>query len=173
MDSSEPVVFRYKRLPWVCLWIIVICAFNVWIIALSIKNGTWESDRAAVCGLAACFALIGAFVLVSSSDVVIDDNGVSRRLFKVVWKHLYWDNILVITALPVSEGNGKTVRAFNIFPRVKPRFRLLPSGKTFFTEGAGDVASIVSILNFHAQKNGIRLEAGETVGSTLKPVPRL
>jgi hypothetical protein len=67
-------------------------------------------------------------------------------------------NVRLITGLPVSGGYGQAVRAYNLFPKVKPRFRLLPSGKMMFTDKVDNAPHLIELLNCYASKHGIEMK---------------
>jgi hypothetical protein len=120
------------------------------------------------------FVLLGGAVLLfGRSDVVTDDQGISRRLFGWTWQTVLWTNIRLITAFPVTGGYGYTARAFNIFPSVRPKVRLMPSGKMMFTDKMSDASRLVELLNHYASIHGIKIEIRDSLMGSLKPASRL
>jgi hypothetical protein len=115
-------------------------------------------------------AVLGFF---NQTDIEIDDDGLSRILCGHVWQRMLWDDVRLISAFPVSRGNGSTQRAFNIFPIVNPTPRLSPSGKMMFNDKIENVSRLVELLNHHAQQHGIKIEVRDTVLGERKQVAKL
>jgi hypothetical protein len=115
-------------------------------------------------------AILGFF---NQTDIAIDDDGLSRILWGHTWQTMRWDDVRLISAFPVSRGNGSTQRAFNIFPIVKPFPRLSPSGKIMFDDKIEDVSKLVELLNHYAQQRGIKIEVRDTVLGERQQVARL
>jgi hypothetical protein len=117
--------------------------------------------------------LVGAVLLFGKSDVLIDDQGISRRLFGWTWLTIQWANVRLITAFPVSGGYGYSARAFNIFPTVKAAIRLMPSGKMAFTDKVSGAPRLVELLNHYASSHRINIEIRDSLMGGLKPASRL
>jgi hypothetical protein len=117
--------------------------------------------------------LIGFLLLAGRSDVLVDDQGISRRLFGWTWQTIQWGNVRLITAFPVFGGSGYTPRAFNIYPSVRPKVRVMPSGKMSFTDKMSDAPRLIKLLNQYASSHGIKIEVRDSLAGNLRAARRL
>lgn len=105
--------------------------------------------------------LIGQGVVLligGASDVVVDNNGIYRELYGYRWKTLRWDNIDKIKSFEIySQRLSTRIVAYNLFPIVKPKFRLFPSGKMWFNDTMDDAKSFLDAVNMYAAKHEITL----------------
>jgi hypothetical protein len=137
------------------------------------RQGTVTFGEPIMFGGFLLFSILGTISFLDQSDIVVDDQGISRCILGWPWKKIRWDNVRLITAFPVSGGPGYSARAFNIFPIVKPQFRLLPSGKILFNDKVQNASTLVELLNQYALKHGIKIETRDTLWSDRKPTNRL
>lgn len=119
-------------------------------------------------------AIATGLLLTGQSDVVIDDRGISRRIFGRTWQTIRWDNvreIRVFLVKTVYEPNG--VRAFAFYPQRKPKggFNLTPSGKLVFREKFEDMPKLIDLMNQYVSKHGLKIES--TIKNVKTPVTRL
>ena len=82
----------------------------------------------------------------SQADINVDNQGISRVLWGWTWQSIRWDNTRLISAHPVI-SKGYSARVFTIFPKSKPRTRLMPSGKMVFTDKMKNATALVALLN--------------------------
>jgi len=68
---------------------------------------------------------------------------------------------------------GYFARAFNIYPSIKPRLTLLPSGKMVFDDKVENAARLVELLNKYILQHGIAVEIANTFGGKSVPAPHL
>jgi hypothetical protein len=73
-----------------------------------------------------------------------------------------WGNIIKITRFFTSNGFGKILRCYNVFPAKKPLFRFFPSGKLTFHEEVKDVHKLTELLNYYILQYNIPVEIRET-----------
>jgi hypothetical protein len=154
VNSPEPTVFTYKMLRWGCIWF---AAVNVLLICFTVVvalRNTWAYAIQGFAVLAPIFWFLGVVVIVTASDVVVDDQGISRRLFGFTWKRIRWGNARLITEFLLQTPTGST-HCVNVFPIVKPRFRILPSGKISFSEKMERAPELLQILRQYASRYGI------------------
>lgn len=172
--DDKPVVFKIKGQIIALLWL---CFFNFLFGFALIKMIRYEqitfSGVFGIVTLLIVFWIIGVMIMTARSDVMIDDQGISRCFLGKIWRTIRWDNITLITAFPVSDGFGKITRAYNIFPIVKPHFSFNPSGKMTFSEYMTDTPKLVELLNHYVLKYDIKIEIRETLGGKLTPASRL
>jgi hypothetical protein len=176
MNNEAPTgvkSFRFAGRLLVILWMcIALCFIGVLTFIRNRQPGATGGITVLVMSISFVL-LVGAVLLFGRSDVVIDEKGISRRLFGWTWKTVHWPNIRLITAFPVTGGYGYTARAFNIFPSVRPTVRLMPSGKMMFTDKMSDAPRMVELLNYYASTNGIKIEIRDSLLGGLKAASRL
>lgn len=98
-------------------------------------------------------------LLGGASDIVVDDEGISRRLYGWVWKRMRWDNIARIKAFEVYvEAQRIRSMAYNIFPIVKDQIRLLPSGKIAFLGTVDGITELLEVINKRADQYHILIQ---------------
>lgn len=166
-------IFEFKGKFLVLIWLCaVICITGFLGISLIMSGG---SSGRVIFLLISCLFLfaVSGLLLHGRSDVVIDENGISRRLFDKTWQTIRWENVRLITAFPVSGGSGYKARAFNIFPVIKPRIRLFPSGKMFFDDKLENAPRLVELLNYYVIKYGIKTETRDSLLGKLTPSTHL
>lgn len=161
--ATKSVVFKIKGQVLVLLWVCALTLLFGFILIDMIRTGreTFEGGLAIVL-LLMFFWVMGFMLMVGRSDVIIDDQGISRCFLGKTWRTIRWDNIMRITKFPVSDGFGKIVKGYNIFPKVKPRFSFNPSGKMTFGEYMDDIPKLIEMLNFYVLKYDIKVEVRET-----------
>jgi len=108
------------------------------------------------------FLSIFGLVLISRSDVVLTDQGISRCLWGWTWKAMSWENVQRIAEFPVSKGSRAEVRALNIFPKIKPSPRFTPSGKMFFTMDMNGLPEFIERMNGYISLHEIGLTVRDT-----------
>jgi hypothetical protein len=164
---STPVVFRAKGTALIAMWLCVVFCIFVFLGTLLMVRGA--ALGSVIFGFLAFlfFAVISIAILNNWSDVVIDDKSISRRIFGSTWQRMDWENVGSITAFPVSGGLGHAARAFNIFPKTKPKFRVLPSGKMVFSDELENASKMIDFLNNYSAKCCIEIKIAKTIGGEL------
>jgi hypothetical protein len=177
--SNEPPTreesFRFSgRLLAILIWMGIALCFIGTLTFIRVQQPGAPTGGITVLVMSISFVLlVGAVLLFGNSDVVIDEQGISRRLFGWTWQTVRWTNIRLITAFPVSGGYGYTARGFNIFPSVRPTVRLMPSGKMWFTDKISNAPRLVELLNHYASSQSIKIEIRDSLIGSLKSASRL
>ncbi|NIF41044.1 hypothetical protein F3J14_09130 [Burkholderia sp. Tr-862] len=170
---STPAVFKAKGAALMAVWLcVVVCIFDFFG-SLLIMHGAVLSG---VIFIASAFLFFGATAIAiinNWSDVEIDNNAISRRILGSTWQKIDWENVGLITAFPVSGGYGYSARAFNIFPKTRPRFRVLPSGKMVFNDKLNNAEKMIELLNYYASIYGINIKISKTIGGELDSATHL
>ena len=96
--------------------------------------------------------------IVRLSDVAIDDKGIEQIFAGVTWQRIEWNNVDRIVSFKSSTEDGVVKRGFNLFPKVRSGFRLLPSGKMVFGDSVDLKGQFIRLLNFYIDKYQIKLE---------------
>src|SRR5208283_3414950 len=120
-DLSFPAVFKYKNFVLRLIGGGVVAFGFGWgisyaLILDAIRRGTGLGYVVFFLLLSLLLTAIVCIGIAGTSDIVIDNQGISRQLFSKTWQTIEWNNVRLITAFPVSGGYGYSVRAFNIFP---------------------------------------------------------
>ncbi|HHY6931721.1 TPA: hypothetical protein ACV4T7_005701 [Burkholderia ambifaria] len=170
---STPAVFEAKGSALMAVWLCaVVCIFGFFG-SLLIMHGSVLSG---VIFIASAFLFFGATAIAiinNWSDVEIDNRAISRRIFGSTWQIIDWENVRLITAFPVSGGYDHSARAFNIFPKTRPRFRLLPSGKMVFNDKLNNATKMIELINYYASIYGIDIKISKTIGGELDSATHL
>jgi hypothetical protein len=141
-------------LRWGCIWFAAVNVLLVCFTFIVAMRNSWAYALQALEILAPVFWFLGVVVIITASDVVVDDEGIARCLFGFTWKRIRWDNTRLITEFLVRTPYGST-RGVNVFPMVKSRFRILPSGKISFTEKMERAPELLQMMRQYASKYGI------------------
>lgn len=159
--SPNKKAFKYKRLKVITGKILTLIGAMIFVGAMGVLNGQKLSRGIPAFAGFSLFILYEAVTLLSSaSDIVVDDDDISRRLFGWVWKRMRWDNISRIKSWEVYvEADGVRSTAYNIFPIVKDRLRLFPSGKIAFRSTVGGIDELLEVMNKHASDRHVLLQA--------------
>jgi hypothetical protein len=120
MDSSQPQVFANPNLLWTSLVWLVLFAFTCGVsyVLASLSNRI-SGLVSLVIGAAIC-ALAEYLTLTQMSDVVIDDEGISRSHFGMTWRIIRWSDLREITAFVPPFGGSR--RVFRLYQSLQPRF---------------------------------------------------
>jgi hypothetical protein len=116
--------------------------------------------------------LISGLTLTSQSDVVIDDQGISKRLFGVTLRTIRWDNVREVRVFQLKGIYAeKMIRALAIYPAVGPKGNLSSIGKLVIRERFEKMDLMIEMMNHYISKYGIRIvieaDGSSTVASHL------
>jgi hypothetical protein len=120
------------------------------------------SGMLVVAGMALPFLIVGPIALVGKSQLLIDDEKISRRLFGVVIQTLRWDNVRLVRSFPQGVG-GTMRRGVNILAKKAVKGNLYPISRIVFIENPEN-AELISVLNHYVNLYGIEVE--NSFGST-------
>jgi hypothetical protein len=101
------------------------------------------------------FLTFGALVSLMRSDLVIDDQGITRILCGKTVQVIRWDNIKLIKAEPVNVP-GLSARLFAIYRKVNPKFTLLRGTKV--DDRIQGAPRLVELLDSYATKHSIEIK---------------
>jgi hypothetical protein len=106
------------------------------------------------------FTIIAAVVGFSNlSNIVIDDEGISRSFLRRTWKVIPWNDVEVIRVFKVLDRRSNSeIRYFNIYPRIVSGFRIMPSGKMVFGERMERPNEFNTLLRKYIALHGLRVE---------------
>lgn len=156
--TSGPETFVFKGKLLVLAWLLACVAIFGFLGDVVARQNPFEGGVFLVLTLAFTL-LMGALILVDRSDVIVDEQAISRRLFGVIWQRMEWRNIRVIRTFHVSATGGYTAQAYNLYPKVKARFAFLPGGKMSFTDKMTNAPQFFGHLRRMASEYGINIES--------------
>ncbi|GAC1345967.1 MAG: hypothetical protein NVSMB23_22860 [Myxococcales bacterium] len=148
--------FRYKSAAALVAWM---CA-DLFVITIGVSSAL-RGDVAGV-GFSVIafllFAILGLFLVLSQSDVVVSETGLSRQQWGKTLKEMSWDNVKKIQVFTTyHKGLGRTIRVFHVFPVRPSGPSVMPSGKIWFGEH-GDFSAVIEHMNRFIAANGIPVE---------------
>jgi hypothetical protein len=162
MENSQnaPMVFRYKGRA---VAFALICFFAFGFLAVTL----FAITRGIGFGLGMLMTLLSLFLfavsgvaIIGQSDIAIDKEGISRRLFGKTWRTIGWDSVKIIKAFHVPElgFRSKNIRAFAIYPTTKPIDMAYLPHHIGFTEKYSNIDQLLGVINHHASKHQIEIE---------------
>lgn len=160
-DVGRPWVFRFKGMRVLCA--LLTAVVGLWL-ALSFiwieREGFWSGVVFLTVGLL-LFGVLGIMTLLGVSDIIIDNDGISRRLFGVEWQAVRWDCVQRIRIFRIPNfARGGTFRAFKIYSFDSPSGTRRP--KTIsFNEQSTDVDSLLRMINKFVAIHGIKVEVDD------------
>jgi len=110
-STTEIDVFKYASLPtfFFIFSIPILILLGVSIHGLS-KYG-YVNGMLGMVIFSSIFFIGGIFVCLGYSDVIVDDQGVSRRLLGWVWRSISWDKIELIRIVEISGRSAQFARS--------------------------------------------------------------
>ena len=160
-----PAVFKYKHFALNLIGGCIVAFVFGWgtsyaLLLDAIRRGTSLGYALLLSFLSLFLTAFVCIAIVGSSDIIIDDQGISRRLFGKVWRTIHWDNIKIIkTFHVVAQGfRPKSVRAFTIYPTIAPIGWSYLSGSIGFTESFANVEQLIELINHYVSKHNIKIE---------------
>jgi len=179
--AALPTIFKSSRLKWmIVLSIVVYPIIAAFLITAFIRSiHIWGSlsigSRIGIMLLPILvlfFGIISLSSILGVSDISIDNQGISRRLFSKVWQTIPWGNVRLITAAPASASRSYSARVFHIYLLRKPPGSFFLSSM-FFNDKFENASHMVKLINQHAKKHGIEIKIRSTMMGELIPTKRL
>jgi hypothetical protein len=178
VGANFPAVFKFKKLPLLCAALIIILVGDVLLGVLALADHRHDAGVGALVYLIfvfLLFGLLGSFAALQMSDILIDERGISRRLFGWKWQGLHWDSIQRIRAFVVrnmaNSVRSKPFRQIQVFPLTGVEADRILLGKMVFDEQCTDLARLLELLNSFAARHSIRIEV--EADGTWQPTSRL
>jgi hypothetical protein len=118
------------------------------------------------------WSVIGTLLVLSMSEIVVNDSGLSRRLWGKTLATIRWDNIRLIRTFEMFHpALRRKVRFVNVFPTKPSGFRLLPSGMFSFGEDYDSFDDVVRCLRGRVAAQGIPVETRDSPTSWIPGSP--
>ena len=152
-DASNTFKFDRPMAPTIVLTTIKLVILILMVAQLVAKNYLGAS----VCFFGfLLFLFVGLVNVIVTSDIVINDTGISRGAFGKVWLTIAWSNVSYIKIFDELDGGGKY---FNIYPSTKPRPRLLLNGKMAFNDKMERSVDFIKLMNVYILSYNIKIES--------------
>jgi hypothetical protein len=107
--------------------------------------------------------MIAVLVLMSRSDVIIDERGIARSILGIQWRRMEWANVAVMRGFPVASGQQERVRGYNICPRSSALEGASHFGKISFTSYIVGIGALIDELNTYAIRYRIAIEIRQSL----------
>jgi hypothetical protein len=155
-----PARFSFKAFKWICIWMCTVYPLLVgMVIAIFVKSG-FTFTTLWICLLCTITGIAGIISVFGSSDIIIDNQGISRLLFGKIWQDIPWENVGLIKTYPLMDYNTlKKITAFNIFPSVGSSANSRWFNRIAFVEGAENMSAMLGIINKYVLKYNIKVES--------------
>lgn len=141
-------------------WVVIVTGLLGFLAVQAVKQDGWTFEWIGF--FSAAFAILywqGFLVVFGASDIIIDNESISRRLFGITWKRIAWDNMSKVLCFEVYYSRWHTnVMAYNLFPKNKPRMHIFPSGKMWITGNFKGVGEFKDLVNKFVSKYEIQVQ---------------
>jgi hypothetical protein len=156
--QSSPKIFKFKGLlPALTALTLVVLACLVSAVAILATGGA-SSSVVFFIGITVFFVFLGLIFLVSKSDLVIDDSGISRSLAGKQIQNIPWKCVQRVTTYPVrGAGVRRGVTAYNIFASSSARSDTR-TRKIYFSDQSVDIVGLIDAMNVYITKYQIKVE---------------
>lgn len=122
------------------------------------KPGDWPGG--VLLGIVCTLVLIPPLFIgvLMSSDVLVDDLGISWFLFGRIWKTVRWDKVKRIRIrYGRNVSTKKTYTTYTVDQTKRPRFFLLRNGGITFSDEIDRVRGLLDIINHYVSKYNIEV----------------
>ena len=161
---SVPVVFKYKNFVLLfiaaCLFVVMGWVFSCLLLKDAIARETGLGYGVLQSLLSLFLTVVFCTAIAGSSDIIIDENGISRRIFGKVWRTIQWGNIKIVKTFHVIAlgFRSKRIRAFVVCPSSVPSGWSYLSSRITFTENFVNVEQLIELINHYISKHNIKIE---------------
>lgn len=150
--------FKFSNLKTFCIWIICVIFLFSGFSVVAWARGEVGSALLILSIFVPLSILGGFFGIISTMNIVVSENGISRNFLNHVWQNIDWDNCKSIKLFYMQDRRSGKITCFNIFPKILPRFRIIPSGKISFNNQMGEFQEFKELFNKYIKKYGIKVE---------------
>lgn len=162
--ESAPRVFKYKGLRGDFVWLVCFVVPSCLLFFVgSVKEHSVELLVYGIIFFALFFVCAGYLLVVVQTDIVIGEDGISRRIGNKTLQIMAWNEVRVIKAFDTYDRETKKMSiGLNIYPISKPKHRLTLSGKIVVSEAPmrqGTFSELVELLNIYIAQNHIEIES--------------
>lgn len=108
----DGIVYKYRWRCFPLIWLSIVAPFVIFLDVVAAARRQW----AAVLLLSAIlifFVVIDWIIVIARSDICIDDDGVARRSYGVIWQKIKWTDMRRLSiSFKRMPGDGRLVRSF-------------------------------------------------------------
>lgn len=150
-DKQQPEVFRFKRLMfWVIYLMVVGVPLGVFLLISAISSGAFSIWFLFVLAFIFIWVMFPYLLIRNDSDVEIGNGFIRRRFFGKITQSLSWDNIKEVRVIRVPTKDHPNRVAINFMPNVVPRLSLTRTGRIIFTTmplRTGNLSDLLDLVN--------------------------
>lgn len=163
LDESIDRGERVFKIKYYLIKIIFVNIFTLWIAAFAIFSITHGGGLflGVVLSLVAIILVPSGLGMVNRfSEIVIDDQGVSRRIFGRTLQAVRWEDVKIIKKFRIVSAGfySRVVDSYSIYPLVKPTGVFVVTGSIGFSEGFENMEQLIGLLNYYICKHDIKVE---------------
>ena len=156
---EEDVTFSFHRPFWVGIWLVLMLSAGIFFAVVEAENGEYGGSLFFILGFA-FFVYLGVYSTAGVSDICLSKKGISRKIFGKSWQIILWDNVRLISLREWSDVNTREKsKHVAIFPALKQKIRLFPSGKIAFSDKMENSREFIDLLNEYIRRHHIRIES--------------
>lgn len=108
----DGIVYKYKWRFFPLVWLLIVAPLVIFLDVVAAARRQW----AAVLLLPAIlifFVVIDWIIIIARSDICIDDDGVARKSYGVIWQKINWTDMRRLSiSFKRMPGDGRLVRSF-------------------------------------------------------------
>lgn len=166
MNIATPYVYKFKgRLPALFLCGLMIGLLVVFAV-LIVDQGDGVGVAFFFLAGAFFFLLIGGVFFIGKTNIVVDDESISRTIFGKPFKIIQWRDIERITVFPVrGAGVSPNVTGYNVIAS-RDGSDLSNTKKIFFSNQGNDLSDLIECMNICITRFNVKVERvsdGKTV----------
>ncbi|CBA16888.1 hypothetical protein [Xanthomonas albilineans] len=158
MNEQFPETFKFKGF-WPA-FIIMSLFVSLWVfIAITVPMQGGGLGGIIFClGVAALLSLIVWIFLVGKSDIVIDENSITRVFLGKRLQSMAWTDVERIVVFPMrAPGMSRAMTSYNIIPSASSGKVNFPR-KIYFGDQKTDLTDLIKVMNFFIARHNITVE---------------
>jgi hypothetical protein len=158
MSDTSSRLFKFKGfLPAFTVLVLFIALWILFAVVIPIEGGSLGGTIFCL-SVAVLLLFLGLIFLIGKSDIIIDDDGISRALFGKTIQVVPWIDVQRVVVYPVrAAGVSRGVTAYNIV--ASPSSSKRSNGrKIYFNDQSTDLTALIDFLNIFIVKHQIRVE---------------
>ena len=161
IDEQQPVAFQFSGLRFRLVYILaVITPLEVFLLIEAILGGGSAIWFLFLLGILLFYVLIPYLLIRADSDVIVDNEHISRRFVGQTIQSLSWSNIQEVTVVRAPNRDHPNRVAINFMPKVVPRRSFTRTGRIVFATDplrTGTLSELLNIINQQITQHGIKV----------------
>lgn len=152
---AEKVTYKYKLRLIPLLWALFFVPLCAYLGATSIFRQGWSAGGVVLLASLSFVLAVAWILVITMSDIVIDDFEISRRAYGVTWQRMSWSDVRKISyRLTMNPEDGKMVRQFVVMPA---NYGLFFSNLIIFQERLVGMRDLLDKLSSCADQHNIKI----------------